>query len=91
MGKLDGKEVVENHRTMLKNLVAFKSRGLRSTPNYQDEHAMMQQQQMAAMGGIGGMDMAMAGGNPYGGSPTSQEGWGEAGEGVIDFHGGEFR
>ena len=42
LSKLDGKPVVENHRTMLKNLVAFKSGGLgfqgdRGRGQYDDE------------------------------------------------------
>ena len=86
LGKLDGKEVVENHRTMLKNLVAFKSRGLRSAQNY--AHPSPQQEQYEDMGMMG----TATGGYAY---PQTDEGpqeeWGTPAGGAIDYQDGGFR
>jgi hypothetical protein len=88
--KLDGKEVVQNHRDMLKNLVAFKSRGMRR------DDGMDGMMIGDATGGGMGMDMGMTGTGMMGGgggfgSPDNGDWGAEGGEGVMDFVDGGFR
>ncbi len=81
---LDGKEVVENHREMLRNLVRFKSGGMKRQQQMYDESGYGDEFGVSGggydMGGTGGM----GGGN---------ENWGAAENGAIDFDpsSGEFR
>ncbi|GMH61892.1 hypothetical protein TL16_g03354 [Triparma laevis f. inornata] len=79
LSKLDGKDIIENHRTMLKNLVAFKSRGMMNEERYdevdENDYGVKRDHSNINLGGTGV--------NPEGG-------WGSA-EGALDYVGGEFR
>ena len=94
LDRLDGKEVVQNHREMLKNLVSFKSRGMRSNQMGQMDGGQMGQMDggygdMGGEGGMQGMGYGGGGGGDYGGEGGSD--WAVEGEGAIDYVGGEFR
>ncbi|GMH55044.1 hypothetical protein TrST_g9764 [Triparma strigata] len=82
LAKLDGKDIIENHRTMLKNLVAFKSRGMmvnggRYEEQDENEYGMARDHSNINLGGTGI-------------NPDPEGGWGSA-EGALDYVGGEFR
>jgi hypothetical protein len=73
---------------MLKNLVAFKSRGVRSAQNYSHHAEPQMQQQYGDMGMMG----TATGGYAYPQTDDAgQEDWGTPGEGAIDYQDGGFR
>jgi Leucine-rich repeat (LRR) protein len=91
---LDGKEVVLNHKEMLKNLVAFKSRGMGGggggRRGDEMDGMMVGEGDMMFMQG-GGYGEQYGGGYPSPGAGDNGDWAQEGGDGAIDYVGGEFR